>query len=57
MLPWPIAKDLERLGYLVAVDGSLVDSTLSMIWADYRQGAKKAKVRSVTILVEASPRK
>ena len=29
---------------MVAVDGSLIDATLSMDWADYRDGAKKAKV-------------
>jgi len=31
------------LGRLVAVDGSLIDATLSMEWADYRERAKKAK--------------
>ena len=40
----PIAKDLSALGDLVAVDGSLIDATMSMTWADYREGAKKAKV-------------
>lgn len=40
----PLAKELDGLGDLVAVDGSLIDATLSMTWADYRQGAKKAKV-------------
>ncbi|MGK5095449.1 IS4 family transposase [Deltaproteobacteria bacterium TL4] len=33
-----------ELGSLVAIDGSLIEATLSMIWADYRKGAKKAKV-------------
>ena len=32
-----------ELGQLVAVDGSLIDAVLSMDWADYRKGAKKAK--------------
>jgi hypothetical protein len=32
-----------ELGQLVAVDGSLIDAVLSMGWADYRKGAKKAK--------------
>jgi hypothetical protein len=32
------------LGNLVAFDGSLIDAVLSMIWADYRKGSKKAKV-------------
>jgi hypothetical protein len=40
----PFPKELDDLGDLVAVDGSLIDATLSMAWADYRQGAKKAKV-------------
>jgi hypothetical protein len=33
-----------ELGDLVAIDGSLIDAVMSMTWADYRQGAKKAKV-------------
>ncbi len=32
-----------ELGELVAIDGSLIDAVLSMHWADYREGAKKAK--------------
>jgi hypothetical protein len=40
----PIAKDFSGLGDLVAVDGSLIDATLSMHWADYRKDVKKAKV-------------
>lgn len=32
-----------HLGNLVAIDGSLIDAVLSMHWADYRNGAKKAK--------------
>ncbi len=32
------------LGNLVAFDGSLIDTVLSMTWADYRKGSKKAKV-------------
>ena len=40
----PVAKDISDLGDLIAVDGSLIDATLSMTWADYREGAKKAKV-------------
>jgi hypothetical protein len=39
-----LPKDHPELGNLVAIDGSLIDSTLSMAWADYRKGAKKAKV-------------
>jgi hypothetical protein len=33
-----------ELGDLVALDGSLIDATLSMYWADYRKGSKKAKL-------------
>ena len=40
----PIAKKMDGLGDLIAVDGTLIDATLSMVWADYRDGAKKAKV-------------
>lgn len=33
-----------ELGDLVSLDGSLIDATLSMYWADYRKGSKKAKI-------------
>ena len=33
-----------ELSSLVAIDGSLITATLSMDWADYRKGAKKAKI-------------
>ncbi len=33
-----------QLGELVSIDGSLIDSVLSMAWADYRSGSKKAKL-------------
>ena len=33
-----------ELGDLVAIDGSLITATLSMDWADYRKGSKKAKI-------------
>lgn len=39
MLP----KEFDNFGDLVAIDGSLIDAVLSMQWADYRDGAKKAK--------------
>ena len=32
-----------ELGELIAIDGSLIDGVLSMTWADYRKGSKKAK--------------
>ena len=28
----------------MGIDGSLIDGTLSMIWADYRKGSEKARV-------------
>ncbi len=34
----------DHLGQLIALDGSLIDAVLSMIWADYRKGSKKAKI-------------
>lgn len=37
-------KDHPELGDLIVVDGSLIDATLSMAWADYREGTKKAKL-------------
>jgi hypothetical protein len=39
-----LPKEYERLGNLVAIDGSLIDAVLSMHWADYRKGSKKAKI-------------
>jgi len=33
-----------ELGDLVGIDGSLIQAVLSMYWADYRDGSKKAKV-------------
>ncbi len=39
-----LPKQYRELGDLVAFDGSLIDAVLSMTWADYRQGSKKAKV-------------
>lgn len=39
-----LPQQFARLGNLVAIDGSLIDAVLSMTWADYRNGSKKAKV-------------
>jgi hypothetical protein len=39
-----IPQQFANLGELVAIDGSLIDAVLSMTWADYRKGAKKAKI-------------
>jgi hypothetical protein len=38
-----LPKEHAKLGDLVSIDGSLIDSVLSMYWADYRKGSKKAK--------------
>jgi len=46
-----------ELGDLVAVDGSLITATLSMHWADYRKGSKKAKIHLGFDLNHAIPSK
>lgn len=38
-----LPKQHETLGDIVSIDGSLIDAVLSMHWADYRDGSKKAK--------------
>ena len=53
----PIAKEVDGLGELIAVDGSLIDATLSMVWADYRDGAKKAKVHLGFNIAQGIPQK
>ena len=52
-----LPKAHEELGELVGIDGSLIDGTLSMIWADYRKGSKKAKVHVGFDLNRSIPRK
>jgi len=47
----------SELGELVAFDGSLIDAVLSMTWADYRKGSKKAKVHIGFDLNRGIPRK
>lgn len=42
---------------LVALDGSLIDATLSMYWADYRKRSKKAKIHLGFDLNHAIPSK
>ncbi len=46
-----------ELGNLVAIDGSLITATLSMHWADYRKGSKKAKIHVGFDLNQALPSK
>jgi len=38
-----IKKEYSDLGELISIDGSLINATLSMYWADYRGNSKKAK--------------
>ena len=47
----------EELGELRAIDGSLIDATLSMEWADYTTKTKKAKVHLCFDLNRGIPRK
>jgi len=46
-----------ELGDMIGIDGSLIDGTLSMLWADYRKGSKKAKVHVGFDLNRSIPRK
>ena len=39
-----LPKKYSGLGELISIDGSLIDAVLSMYWADYRKGSKKAKI-------------
>jgi len=46
----------DKFGPLSALDGSLIDATLSMEWADYSQSTKKAKVHLCFDLQSGIPR-
>ena len=52
-----IPAEYADLGNLVAIDGSLIDAVLSMEWADYRGGAKKAKAHIGFDINRGIPRK
>jgi len=52
-----LPKEHADLGELIAIDGSLIDACLSMRWADYRKGSKKAKVHLGFDLNHSIPRK
>ena len=52
-----LPKEYKDLGDLTAIDGSLIDATLSMYWADYRDGAKKAKAHLGFDINHGIPRK
>ncbi len=47
----------SELGKLISIDGSLIDAVLSMCWADYRKGSKKAKVHLGFDINKSIPRK
>jgi hypothetical protein len=51
-----LPKQHPELGDLVGIDGSLIDATLPMHWADYRKKSKKAKVHLGFDLNQAIPR-
>ena len=46
-----------ELGDLIGIDGTLIDSVLSMNWAEYREGDKKAKAHVGFDLNRSIPRK
>jgi hypothetical protein len=52
-----LPKEHSELGDLIGIDGSLIDACLSMHWADYRKGSKKAKVHLGFDLNRSIPRK
>jgi len=52
-----LPKGHDKLGDLICIDGSLIDACLSMHWADYRKGSKKAKVHLGFDLNHGIPRK
>lgn len=52
-----LPAQFAHLGTLVAIDGSLIDSVMSMEWADYRTGSKKAKAHIGFDINRGIPRK
>jgi hypothetical protein len=52
-----LPNQYAELGELAAIDGSLIDAVLSMSWADYRKGSKKAKIHLGFNLNKAIPGK
>lgn len=52
-----LPKEYKNFGELTVIDGSLIDATLSMSWADYRDGAKKVKAHLGFDLNHGIPRK
>jgi hypothetical protein len=52
-----LPAQFSHLGTLVSIDGSLIDSVMSMEWADYRTGSKKAKAHIGFDINRGIPRK
>ncbi len=52
-----LPKEYSELGELVSIDGSLIDAVLSMYWADYREGSRKAKAHLGFDVNRSIPRK
>lgn len=52
-----LPNQYTELGNLIAFDGSLIDAVLSMTWADYRKGSKKAKVHLGFNINQGIPKK
>ncbi len=52
-----VPKEYADLGDLVSIDGSLIDAVLSMHWADYREGTKKAKAHMGFAINRSIPNK
>jgi hypothetical protein len=52
-----LPKQHGELGNLMGIDGSLIDATLSMHWADYRKKSKKAMGHVGFDLNQEIPRK
>lgn len=52
-----LPSQYSELGDLVSIDGSLIDSVLSMHWAEYRTNSKKAKLHLGFDLNHGIPRK
>lgn len=52
-----LPSEYVHLGNLVSIDGSLIDAVLSMEWADYRSGSKKAKAHIGFDINRGIPRK
>lgn len=52
-----LPDEYAHLGNLVSIDGSLIDAVLSMEWADYRSGSKKAKAHVGFDINRGIPRK